>query len=172
MSSWGSAATASLARERLTSSSSSTPSSMARSLTRSLLLQGAIVTLLCLAFTFQPTVASAYFMISVLTIQMYLLMYLMLFAAALRLRSSHASRARPFRVPGGAAGLWIVSGLGILGALVALGVGFFPPAQLTSAGLETETFVRFLTIGLVASIGVPLACFHFRRPGWERSGES
>ena len=134
-------------------------------------LQGVLVSIICLAFTLQPTVASAYFMISVLTIQMYLLMYLMLFAAALRLRSSHAGKPRPFRVPGGAAGLWVVSGLGILGALVALGVGFFPPAQLTSEGLEAGTFVRFLTIGLVASVAVPLGCFRLRRPGWERPVE-
>ena len=89
------------------------------------MLQGTLVSLICLAFTLQPTVASAYFMISVLTIQMYLLMYGMLFAAALKLRRSHPERPRPFRVPGGRLGLGFTCGLGFAGALFALVVGFF-----------------------------------------------
>lgn len=130
-------------------------------------LQAVLVSVICLAFTLQPTVASAYFMMSVLTIQMYLLMYLMLFAAALRLRARRADRPRPFRVPGGRFGLRLTTGLGILGAVVSLIVGFFPPEQLTASGLEPQAFVRFLGVGLAGAVALPLIFYRFRRPDWQ-----
>ena len=140
---------------------------------RILFLQGVLVTLVCLAFLLQPTVASAYFMMSVLTIQMYLLMYLMLFAAAIVLRWHKADQPRPFRVPGGTVGLWLASGLGISGSLLALVVGFFPPEQLASTGLRPRAFVLFLGLGLILSVLAPLVVFRLRRPGWRgRGGES
>jgi amino acid transporter len=106
-------------------------------------------------------------MISVLTIQMYLLMYLMLFAAALKLRRSHPDQPRPFRVPGGRPGLWLTCGLGIGGSLLALGVGFFPPDQLAATGMRPAAFVRFLAAGLGVSLALPLILYHVRRPEWK-----
>ena len=134
-------------------------------------LQGVVVSLICLAFTLQPTVASAYFMISVLTIQMYLLMYMMLFVGAVALRSSHPSRPRPFRVPGGTLGLWLVSLLGMTGAVVALTVGFAPPEQLAATGLRPVAFVRFLGVGLASSVVAPLVLFAVRQPDWKVSSD-
>ena len=133
--------------------------------TRILLLQGAIVTLLCLAFTFQPTVASAYFMISVLTIQMYLCMYFMMFLAALRLRGRHPERSGSFRVPGGKPGLYLVCGIGGLGAVFAIVLGFFPPSQLAETGMDSTSFVSFLGVGLVVGLIIPLWVAHARRLG-------
>ncbi|MEE3328681.1 MAG: amino acid permease [Myxococcota bacterium] len=138
--------------------------------TRSLLLQGGIVSLLCIAFTFQPTVASAYFMISVLTIQMYLCMYFMMFLAALRLRRLHPERSGSFRVPGGKPGLFLVCGIGGLGAVFAIVLGFFPPTQLAETGMNSTAFVSFLAVGLAVGLIVPLWIAYARRlKGFKRA---
>ena len=131
--------------------------------TRILLLQGVVVSVICLAFALQPTVQSAYFMISVLTIQMYLLMYVVMFLAALRLRRRHPERVGSFRVPGGLPGLAGVCGVGLLGALFALGLGFFPPAQLKKAGIDPTSFVVFLGVGLLVGVAIPLVITLVRR---------
>ena len=131
--------------------------------TRILLLQGGIVSLICLAFTFQPTVASAYFMISVLTIQMYLCMYFLMFLAALRLRKLHPDRSGGFRVPGGKPGLWLVCGVGGVGAIFAIALGFFPPSQLAETGMNSGAFVSFLSVGLLAGLVIPLGIAYMRR---------
>ena len=136
--------------------------------TRILVLQAAIVSLISQAFTLQPTVAAAYFMISVLTIQMYLLMYLMMFAAVIRLRRTQPEKARAFRIPGGLPGLWATCGLGIAGALLAIVVGFFPPIQLSSTEMSPRTFVTFLGIGLTAALIAPAVIYQMRRPQWKR----
>ncbi|MBG79742.1 MAG: amino acid permease [Phycisphaerae bacterium] len=125
--------------------------------TRILLLQGGIVSLLCIAFALQPTVASAYFMISVLTIQMYLCMYFMMFLSALRLRRRYPEHGGSYRVPGGKAGLIVVCGIGILGAVFAIILGFFPPSQLAKSGIDSNSFISFLAIGLALGLALPLA---------------
>lgn len=131
--------------------------------TRILLIQGGIVSLICVAFTLQPTVESAYFMISMLAIQMYLIMYLMMFMAALRLRKLHPERSDTFRVPGGTPGLWLTCGIGGLGAIFAFVIGFYPPDQLTESGMNPTSFTYFLVVGLAVGLFVPLAIAHVRR---------
>ncbi len=131
--------------------------------TRILLIQGGIVSLVCVAFTLQPTVESAYFMISVLAIQMYLIMYFMMFLAALRLRKLHPERSGTFRVPGGTPGLWLTCGIGGLGAISAIVIGFFPPDQLTESGIDPTSFTYFLVVGLAVGLFVPLAIAYARR---------
>ncbi|WPL11936.1 APC family permease [Thiorhodovibrio litoralis] len=119
---------------------------------RILLLQGLIVSLLCLSFSLQPSVASAYFMLSDLTIQLYLVMYLLLFLAALKLRRDRPEVPQPFRVPA----LWLICGLGIIGALVAIGVGFFPPAQFGALQIDPAMFVGFLLVGMLSVMIFPV----------------
>lgn len=122
---------------------------------RILIIQAGIVSLLCLTFTLQPTVASAYFMLSDLTIQLYLMMYMAMFASALRLRYTQPEVFRSFRVPLGNTGMWFVAGLGILGAIGCVFIGFFPPAQLASQHIHPAVFVSFLGMGILAVISLP-----------------
>jgi hypothetical protein len=57
----------------------------------------------------QPTILSQ------LTVILYLIMYLLMFAAAIYLRYSQPNRPRPYRIPGGTAGMWIIGGAGFAG---------------------------------------------------------
>ena len=131
--------------------------------TRILLIQGVAVSLICIAFGAQPTVASAYFMISVLTIQMYLCMYIIMFAAAWRLRKLHPERAGTFQVPGGKIGLALACGLGGGGCLLSIALGFFPPNQLKETGIDPQAFTIFLAVGLLTTLGLPLLITSLRR---------
>ena len=123
--------------------------------TRVLLIQAVIVSLLCLTFTLQPTVADAYFMLSDLTIQLYLIMYMAMFTAAIRLRYKRPQTPRPFRIPCGNTGMWAVAGLGILGALACITIGFFPPTQLATQGIRPHVFVSFLIGGILTVTAMP-----------------
>ena len=124
---------------------------------RLLIIQALIVSLLCLTFTLQPTVATAYFMLSDLTIQLYLIMYVAMFAAAIRLRYTQPDTPRSFRVPMDNLGLWVVAGIGILGAVGCVFIGFFPPAQLADQHIRPGVFVGFLTVGILFVSALPYA---------------
>ncbi len=127
--------------------------------TRVLLIQAVIVSILCLTFTLQPTVADAYFMLSDLTIQLYLIMYVAMFLAAIRLRYSHPHVERPFRIPFGNGGVWVVSGVGIMGAISCIAIGFFPPTQLVSQAIRPNVFVGFLIAGILTVTAIPYGIY-------------
>jgi len=135
---------------------------------RLLIIQAVIVSLLCLTFTLQPTVATAYFMLSDLTIQLYLIMYVAMFAAAIRLRYTQPGVSRSFRVPMGNPGLWTVAGIGILGAVGCAFIGFFPPAQLADQHIRPGVFVGFLTVGILTVSALPYAIRGLLKRGGEQ----
>lgn len=130
-----------------------------------LLLQGAIVTVLSLMFVFMPTVSSAFWILSALVTQVYLLMYIFLFAAAIRLRYTHPDVPRTYRVPGGKVGIWIVAGVGILSSILTLVIGFLPPEQIQTGNYKF--YLSFLLIGLLLVCAAPFVILFFKKPSWE-----
>lgn len=120
--------------------------------TRLMFLQLAIVTVLSLFFLLMPTVSSGFWLLTVLVAQLYLIMYIILFAAAIRLRYLHPHVKRSYRVPGGNLGMWITSIVGILACLFALIIGFFPPSQITTSA---TFYAAFLIIGILIGCITP-----------------
>ncbi len=94
---------------------------------RILLLQASLVSVLSLLFVFMPTINSSYWILSVITAQLALLVYIALFASALKLRYLHPKKNRPFRVPGKNLGISLVCGLGLLSSSLVIAFGFIPP---------------------------------------------
>lgn len=92
--------------------------------------QAVIVTILSALFLFMPSVNGSYWLLTALAAQLYMLMYLLMFAAAIKLRISAANQPRPFRIPGGLFGLLFVASVGAIGALITLFVSFMPPADI------------------------------------------
>ena len=128
-----------------------------------LLIQGAIVTLLSLLFVVMPSVQSFYQILSQLTAMLYLIMYMMMFSAAIVLRYRRANAERPFRL-GGNGLMWIIAGIGFLGSLLAFVLSFIPPAQIAT-GSKTVWF-SILIGGGVVMIALPLIIYALRRPSW------
>ena len=71
------------------------------------------MTVLSVMFVVLPTVQAAYQILSQLTVILYLVMYLLMFAAAIYLRFSQPNRPRPYKIPGGDFGMWLVGGRGL-----------------------------------------------------------
>lgn len=131
-----------------------------------LITQALIVTALSLLFVLMPSINSAYWIITVLVAQVYLVMYILMFAAAIKLRYSRPRVIRAYRIPGGNFGMWIVAGLGILSSFFTLIVGFFPPPQIPTG--NTTFYVTFLIIGVVLICLAPALILKFKKPSWEK----
>lgn len=132
--------------------------------THILLLQAILVTALSILFVVLPSVQAAYQILSQLTVILYLIMYLLMFAAAIYLRYSQPNRPRPYRIPGGETGMWIIGGLGLLGSLLAFVLSFIPPGQI-SVGSPT-TYVSIL-IGLtILFVAIPFVIYAVRKQHW------
>ena len=130
-----------------------------------LLVQGLIVTFLAIMFVILPSVQAAYQILSQLTVTLYLIMYLLMFAAAIYLRHTEPNTPRPYKVPGGEAGMWIVAGAGLVGSLIAFVLSFVPPSQI-SVGSPT-TYVAILIAGNVLFVAIPLLIYAARKPHWK-----
>ena len=118
--------------------------------------QGIIATLLTFIFLLMPTVSSAFWILTVLVAQLYLIMYLFMFAAVIRLRYTQPEVPRAYKIPGGRIGIWLVAGIGtLIGSLFALLVGYIPPEQIKVG--SSRFYVIFLIIGTVIGCIFPLS---------------
>ncbi len=119
-----------------------------------LIYQAIIVSLLSLAFVFMPTINSAYWLLTALASQLYMLMYLLMFLAMIKVRINFPKTTAKFKIPGGLVGVYIISILGLIGAGTTLAVSFIPPDIITkNAHLRYESS---LIIGLVLMSLPPL----------------
>lgn len=130
-----------------------------------LLVQGLIVTFLAIMFVILPTVQAAYQILSQLTVTLYLIMYLLMFSAAIYLRFSQPDMPRPYKVPGGEAGMWVFGGAGLVGSLIAFVLSFIPPGQI-AVGSPT-TYVAILIGGNILFVVIPLVTYARRKPHWK-----
>ena len=118
-----------------------------------LIIQGCIVTLLSSLYIVMDDVSVAFFLLSALTVGLYLIMYMMMYAAGIRLRYTQPDLTRSYRVPGGNAGMWAIGGIGFLAVLFSFIVTFFPPSQLPVGSPATYTWL--VAVGTLVFLSMP-----------------
>jgi glutamate:GABA antiporter len=113
-----------------------------------LICQAVIGSILTLTFLLMPTVKSAYWLLSAMATQLSLLMYAILFIAAIRLRYNRTNTPRPFKIPFGNIGIWVVAGMGCCTSVAVLLLGFVPPDSIDVGNLWV--FETILIGGIIA----------------------
>ncbi len=129
-----------------------------------LIFQGLIVTVASLVILFMPTTGGAFWILSALSVQLYLVMYAFMFLAAIRLRYTHPHVHRAYRISHKHHGMWLVASIGFLATLFAFFLAFLPPSQLQVGNLFF--YESFLAIGLISMMVIPLIIFRFRKAEW------
>ena len=128
-----------------------------------LVVQGAVTTVIALLYALVPSVSSAYWILSVMTTQVYLVVYLLMFVAAKRLRTSQPNVERGYRAPA----LTFLCGVGFLASAAAIVIGFVPPSQFESGSGALYALLILAGTGLIGLL--PPALFLWRRkPSWKR----
>ena len=95
-----------------------------------LLLQAIIVSLVCCAFLFMPSVNGSYWLLTDLSTELYVLMYMLMFVSAFFIYDKERRKTAYFSIPGGRAGFSAVCVLGLIGCAIAFTVGFIPPQTI------------------------------------------
>ncbi len=93
---------------------------------RILVAQAILVSLLCSVFLLLPSVNGFYWFLTALSTSMYMLMYILVFFSAIRLRSHPRVQPKRFRVPC----LWFVVLLGLFACIATISVSFIPPENI------------------------------------------
>ena len=125
--------------------------------TNILIIQSGLSALVSCAILFMPTVSSAFMLMSALAVQLYLIMYLLMFAAAIKLRYTRPEVKRGYTIPGGKVGIWMVSGLAIITCIFVFVFGFIPPKAVLDEGIPASAgYIGFLVTGVAVFTCVPL----------------
>jgi glutamate:GABA antiporter len=132
---------------------------------RILTAQGTVITLIALLYAFIPSVSHAYWIFAAMATQVYLIMYVLMFIAAVRLRRSRPDHPLGYRAPA----LGLLCLLGGVSSVVALVIGFIPPSQF---GHSDPLAYALLILAGVLAIGIlpPLLLDRLRKPGWKAAG--
>jgi glutamate:GABA antiporter len=128
---------------------------------RILTAQGVVITLIALLYAFIPSVSHAYWIFAAMATQVYLIMYVLMFIAAIRLRRAQPGQPRGYRAPA----LGLLCLLGGLSSVAALVIGLIPPSQF---GHLNPVIYAILMLAGILLIGVlpPLLLDRLRKPGW------
>jgi amino acid transporter len=111
-----------------------------------LVVQGIIVLVATLAFVLFKSVQTTFFLLLVLSVIPYMIAYLCMFAAAIRLRYKQPQVKRDFRVPGGRIGIWVVCVLGSVASIAVLIDGAVPEAIPPDQRATAAVLVGVVTI--------------------------
>jgi amino acid transporter len=130
-----------------------------------LVLQGILSSLFALLFLLVPSINSSYWMLTALTTQILVMMYILIFAAAIRLRYTQPDTPRAYTVPGGKAGIWIVAGVGIFGSAFSLIIGFVPPSGVSH--FATPLYIAVMLGLIVIASAPPFIIEKIKKPGWK-----
>ena len=124
--------------------------------------QGIVVSIIGLLYAFIPSVSSAYWIFSVMTTQVYLIMYVLMFIAAVKLRRNQPDHPRGYKAPA----LVTQCVIGGLASVLAFLIGFVPPSQFSHT---SPALYGLLILAGIVLLGVvpPLLLYRLRKPSWK-----
>ena len=125
---------------------------------RILIMQAILVTLLCSAYFLLPSINGIYWLFTALSTELYMVMYVLMFIAAVYLKRKFPNRVRPFKVAGGNKGYYLACFLGLIGAVMTLVIGFIPPTNIINFGGATR-YQTLFSCGIILMI-LPSGLFY------------
>jgi glutamate:GABA antiporter len=131
---------------------------------RILAAEGTVITLIAVLYALIPSVSRAYWIFVTMATQVYLVMYVLMFLAAMRLRRSQPDHPRGYRAPA----LGLLCLVGAVSSVAAFVIGFVPPAQF---GHSNPLGYAILILAGILAVGIlpPLLLERLRKPGWKAS---
>ncbi|MFJ7779434.1 APC family permease [Streptomyces yangpuensis] len=128
-----------------------------------LVTQGAVTTVIALMYALIPDVSSVYWIFSVITTQVYLIMYLLMFLAAIQLRKKFPDHPRGYRAPM----LTTLCVVGFVASALAMIIGFIPSSQF--GGASVWAYIGIVGGGLLLlGVVIPFGFLKARKPGWRQ----
>jgi amino acid transporter len=131
-----------------------------------LLLQGAVVSVLSFVFVVLPNTSAAFALLQDVSISLYMLMYVCMFASAIKLRHSQPDVPRPIKIKG----LTLIAVVGILAAISAIILGLTPPAGYSN--LSAGTYAAIVASGVIILAIPPQVIHRFRKPEWKTDADA
>ena len=116
------------------------------------------VTIIAFLVKLLPNVEGFFIMVTQTITILYLIYYIIMFIAFIRLRYNQANRPRSFKVPGGKFGAWLVTIVGIASSIFGIVIAFYPPTQVKqevgSGTVYVVTIACLVAVVLLVALGL------------------
>lgn len=109
--------------------------------------QAILVSLFCIILYLVPSVNAFYWFLTALSTELYMIMYILMFAAAVRLHYNFKDRPSSFKIPGNNLGMWAIATLGLIGCGLTIVISFFAPESI-----DFGSPARYLLMIAIANI--------------------
>jgi amino acid transporter len=134
---------------------------------RMLILQAVFVSIWGVIFVLLPGgVNSAFWMLLALTTTVYIVMYILMYLAAVKLRYSQPNVKRAFKIIGGKAGIWAISGWGIAAMLIIFALALLPPTEANVESINLVAFEALMIVGTIGVVLIPQVIYWKRKSSW------
>ncbi|WP_251912506.1 APC family permease [Lactobacillus paragasseri] len=94
---------------------------------------------------------------------LYMIYYILMFTAFLRLRYDQPNRPRSFKVPGSMVDAWIVAGIGLISSVFAIVLAIYPPAQVKSEVGSPAIYISVIVILVAIILAICLALYQLSK---------
>ncbi len=94
---------------------------------------------------------------------LYLMYYILMFIAFIRLRYTQPNRPRTFKIPGGNVVAWIVAGIGTAACIFGCVLALYPPAQVQSEVGSGTTYVTIIIVLIAVVLAVSFGIYFLSR---------
>ncbi len=125
-----------------------------------LIAQAILVSFICLAFLLMPSINSSYWLLTALSTQTYMIMYVLMFISGIRLYKTLTAQKTGFCIPGGKYGLIGTCLLGLSGCFITMTVGFIPPSSMDVGSLLHYELIFLSSIVMITT--PVLICIFYR----------
>ena len=125
-----------------------------------LMTQAVLVSIVCLIFLLMPTINSSYWLLTDLSTNLYMLMYVLTFITAIVLAGGKKIKHAHFKIFGGTMGVLITSFIGLSGCLLTFAIGFIPPLTIIVGSIWP--YESILVIGIIITIFPVLIFYRIR----------
>ncbi|MCF1428731.1 MAG: amino acid permease [Shewanella sp.] len=127
-----------------------------------LIVQGLIVSVWAAVLTFGGGANVSFFTAISLTVVIYVVGYIIFFVAYFKVVTCHQDLPRAFEIPGGHFVKLLVALSGLVISVLALGISFIPPSQLSSERAASE-YMTILVISFLVTVCLPFVIYHYMR---------
>jgi amino acid transporter len=130
-----------------------------------LIFQGIIVTVLAFIYVLVPNVSDVFIALVGMAAALYVIMYIMMFAAAIYLRKKEPNVVRGYKVPA----LTFIAGVGLVACVIALIMSFFP--TVSESAIPHSIYPLVVAI-VVVVLGVPPLIFYaVKKASWDQRSD-
>lgn len=125
---------------------------------RILISQAILVSIFCLLFVCIPSINGAFWFLTALSTELYMIMYVLMFLAAIKLHYTFIDRPKSFKIPGKHMGMWVTSIIGLCGCFATIGVSFLPPDHINVG--SSIGYISMICFGNLITIS-PIFLFYW-----------